>query len=265
MDKLKKTKEILLKHFKNTPHLAIITGSGIKLFENKKPLFVINYTDLPVYSDLKKVKSKKNSTHVKGHEGKIKLFNIQDKYVLVYSGRRHLYEGLDISKVIINARLTYELGIKNFIVTNAAGGINKKFNPGDLMLIDGFIDLMQASERGVICSIAHPPYKLRTKLNNQILKLRGQKIKQGIYAGVIGPSYDTFGEISLLSNLGADAVGMSTIPELICAKSLGINFAGISIISNVWKKNHKPSHKDVLHNVSKANKNFNELVLQLLK
>lgn len=260
MKAYKKTKQFLLKKIKIKPHLAIIGGSGIKLFPNHSPILVINYTDL-LHSSLISYDS---SLKVKGHEGKLKLFKIKDKHILIFAGRKHLYEGMDITQVITNVRIAYDLGIKNLIVTNAAGGINSKFKPGDLMLITGFIDLMQSTERGVIGALIQKPAKVKSKLNNFIKKISKNKIKYGIYAGMLGPSYETFAEIKLLKLLGADAVGMSTIPELICAKSLRLNATGISIISNIWSKTHKPSHEEVLRNVQKANEKFNDLILKIL-
>ena len=253
MKEYKKTKQHFLKKIKVKPHVAIIGGSGIKLFPNHSPILVINYADL-----------QSSALKVKGHEGKVKLFKVKDKYVLVFSGRQHLYEGIDITKIVANVRIAYDLGIKNLIVTNAAGGINSKFKAGDLMLITGFINLMQPTERGVIDAIVQKPAEIKSKLSNLIKKELGNKIKYGIYAGMIGPSYETLAEIKLLQMLGADAVGMSTIPELICAKSLRMNATGISTISNVWSKTHKPSHEEVLCNVEKANEKLNDLILKIL-
>lgn len=123
---------------------------------------------------------------------------------------------------------------------------------------------MQPTERGVLSAIVEPAKKINTKLTKLISNKFKGKIKTGTYAANIGPSYETYSEIKLLQLLGASAIGMSTIPELICAKSLGIDFAGISIISNVWNKRHKPSHKEVLKNVSKANDKLNDLILRLI-
>lgn len=261
MNLYKKTKLFLLKNINVKPHLAIITGSGIKLFKSEQPLFVINYTDLPALN----LKSHLSTQNVKGHEGKLRLYKIKNKYVLVFSGRHHLYEGLDIDKVVANVRIAYDLGIKNLLITNAAGGLNKNYKAGDLMLITGFINMMQETERGVIDSITQLPKQVSSDLSNLIKKQNKNQIKYGIYAGMLGPSYETYSEINLLKQLGADSVGMSTIPEMICAKSLKLNYAGISTISNVWNKSHNPSHEEVLRNVKKANKKLNDLIVKLLK
>jgi len=256
---LQKTKVFLLKKFNVIPQVAIITGSGIKLFRNYKPIDSIKYSRLPFLNQ-------NLVTKVKGHEGLLKLYKIKKKNIIVFSGRQHLYEGVSFSKVVKNVKLAYELGIRKIIITNAAGGINRKFKAGDLMLITGFIDLMQSTERGILNGITEPPAKIKSKLTSK-LKARSPelKIKHGIYAGMLGPTYETQAEIKLLKNLGASAVGMSTVPELICAKSLGMDYAGISVISNVWKKGHKPSHEKVLRNVKIANKRLDRLILELLK
>lgn len=260
---LQKTKLFLLKRFKTLPQVAIITGSGIKLFRGYKPLFQIKYSKLPFFTQDANFR---NGEKIEGHEEKLKLYKIKNKNVLVFSGRRHLYERYNIVDVVLNVRLAYELGIRKIIIINAAGGIDTKFKAGDLMLITGFIDLMQSTERGILSGITQPPYKIKTKLNKIISKagLRNPAFRKGIYAGVLGPSYETYSEIKLLKMLGASAVGMSTVPEIICAKSLGMDYAGISVISNVWSKKHKPSHKEVLKNVKRANNKLISLILQLL-
>ena len=132
------------------------------------------------------------------------------------------------------------------------------------MLTTGFLNLMQPTERGLLPGIIQPPAVIKSNLTNIIKKNFKKRIKTGIYAALAGPTYETFSEITLLKKLGASAVGMSTIPEIICAKSLGIDFAAISIISNIWNKTHKPSHKEVLKAVSKANKKLNGLILILI-
>lgn len=262
---LQKSKKILLKKINEIPQLAIITGSGIKLFNNQKPLFEIKYNALPVWRNKVKQKSSKAANHlVKGHEGLLKVYKVKGISIVVFSGRRHLYEGLNISDVIGNVRLAYELGVKRIIMTNAAGGINKNLKCGDLMLITGFINLMQATERGVLNSITTPKKRINTTLTKHINKNFRKYIKTGAYSAVLGPSYETYPEIKLLQSLGADAVGMSTIPEIICANSLGLDYAAISVISNTWDEKHKPSHKEVLKHVNNANKKLNDLLIKLL-
>lgn len=254
---LQDAKQFLLKKFNLVPQIAIITGSGIKLFGNCNPSFEEKYDDL----HLEPVTL---AQPTKGHEGKLKLYKVSNKNILVFSGRHHLYEGLDIADVVTNVRLSYELGVRKIIVTNAAGGISKRFKAGDLMLIKGFINLMQPTERGILSGIIQEPKLIKAKLTNLILRKFKGKIKTGIYVGTRGPTYETYSEINLFRALGAHAVGMSTIPEMICAKSLGLDFAGISVISNTWDKNHKPCHEEVLQNVKKANSKLNALVLKLV-
>ena len=251
---LEKTKQLLLKRFKKfkvSPQTAIITGSGIKIFRNKEPIF--------------EIKLKTRTQNIKGHKGVLKLYKIKDKSVIVFCGRHHLYEGLSILDVTANARLSYKLGVKKILLTNSAGGINKKFKAGDLMLITGFIDLMQSTERGILSGISQPPQKIETNLTSTLLKCFKKNLKLGIYGGVLGPSYETYAEIKLLQLLGASAVGMSTIPEMICAKSLGMDYAGISLITNAWNPKHKPSHKEVLEEAKKANEKLDNLLTKLIE
>ena len=232
-----------------TPQTAIITGSGITLFGDKAPLFEIKYSEI----------GKETKSKIKGHEGKLKVYRINKKEVLIFSGRSHLYQGLSFSEVTANVRLCHKLKVKKLIITNAAGGINKDLKLGELMLITGFIDLMQPTERGILNGITQPAFQIKSRLTNSLKN----KLKTGIYAGVHGPSYETYSEIKLLQSLGANAVGMSTIPEIICAKSLEIDYAAISVISNLWSKNHKPNHRNVLEQVKKANQKLSDLILML--
>ncbi len=132
------------------------------------------------------------------------------------------------------------------------------------MLITGFIDLMQATERGTLSGITQPYHLVQNKLTKSISNKLKKGLRKGVYAGVIGPSYETFAEIKLLQSLKASAVGMSTVPEMICAKGLGIDYAGISLITNVWDPRHKPSHKEVLEQAKKANEKLNVLVLKIV-
>ena len=262
---LKKTRQYLLKKFNVIPQIAIITGSGIKLFENCKLLFSIKYNNLPfLHSKNRTGGSPVRRYAIKGHEGLLKLFKVKNKNVLVFSGRKHLYQGLDITDVSANIKLANEIGVKKIIITNAAGGINTKLNKSDLMLITGFLNLMQPTERGLLNGIIQQPAIIKSRLTDLIKGIFRKNIKTGIYAALAGPTYETFSEITLLKKLGASAVGMSTIPEIVCAKSLGIDFAAISVISNMWSKSHKPSHKEVLEAVSKANKKLKDLILKLI-
>ncbi len=266
---LKQTKKLLIKRFTAIPQIAIITGSGIKVFKEYSPTLEIKYNQLPVFNELMSkaqsltLSSRKLHT-IKGHEGTLKLYKINKASVLVFSGRRHLYQGYDILDVTTTIKLAYELGIKKIIMTNAAGGINKKLKNGDLMLITGFIDLMQPTERGVLSSIIQQPKEVKTQLTSLIQRKFKRYICPGVYAANRGPSYETYSEIRLLQSLGASAVGMSTIPEMICAKSLNLDFAGISVISNVWNPNHKPSHLEVLNAVTRANNKLNKLILNII-
>ncbi len=252
------------KQFKAAPQIAIITGSGIKLFRDKEPILEVKYNKLPSLQTSEPRHPQTSKSKVKGHEGKLKLYKIKNKHILVFSGRHHLYEGLSFNNVTANVRLAYKLGIKKIIITNAAGGINKNFKAGDLMLLTGFIDLMQSTERGILSGISQLPQKIQTNLNTALLKHCKKNLKTGVYAGVLGPSYETYAEIKLLQSLNTSAVGMSTVPEMICAKSLGLDYAGISLITNVWNQRHKPSHKEVLEQAEKANKKLDNLILALV-
>ena len=179
---------------------------------------------------------------VAGHAGRLVLGQVGAVTVAVLQGRYHFYEGHDISDVVFPVRVLAKLGIKSLLLTNAAGGIGKGLQPGDLMVIRDHINMLGVNPlRGAnderlgprfpdMSAVYDPEFQdLIAAAEKEI----GLKAKKGVYLALSGPSYETPAEIRMLAALGADAVGMSTVPEAICARHMGLRVAGISCITNL--------------------------------
>lgn len=263
---IKEAGEYIKKKIGNTPQIAIVLGSGLGPLVNeiKEPL-EIDYNDIPRFP----------VTTVEGHEGKLVFGKIGDKYILAMKGRFHYYEGYDISKVVFAIRVFKTMGINNIIVTNAAGGINKDFNPGDLMIIKDHIGFFAPSalrgknvdEFGVRfpdMSKAYNPELI--ELCKSAASKEGVKVKEGVYIFAKGPMYETPSEIKAMSILGADAVGMSTVPEVAVANHAGMNVLGISCITNMAAGilDEPLTHEGVMEIANIAEKNFVSLVKRVI-
>ncbi|MDQ2085497.1 purine-nucleoside phosphorylase [Herbivorax sp. ANBcel31] len=258
--------EYIKKKIGREPQIAIILGSGLGPLVNEiKDTVEIDYNDIPGFP----------VTTVEGHDGKLVFGKLGDKYILAMKGRFHYYEGHDISRVVFATRVFKIMGINNLIVTNAAGGINKDFNPGDLMIIKDHIGFFAPSplrgenigEFGVrfpdMSKVYNP--KLIELCKNAASK-EGVNVKEGVYIFAKGPMYETPSEIKALSVLGADAVGMSTVPEVIVAKHAGMDILGISCITNMAAGilDQPLNHKEVMQTAKVAEKNFISLVKRLI-
>ena len=186
---------------------------------------------------------------VKGHLGKLIVGILENKKILAMQGRFHYYEGYSMEEVTFPIRVMKQLGVKIVIVTNAAGGLNPDYNTGDIVLITDHINLMgdnpligpNLEEFGVRFPDMQEAYsKELITLSEKIGKSKNILLKKGVYAAVTGPNYETPAEIKMLSTLGADCVGMSTVPEVIVARHQQMKVLGISSITNMSiKKNIK--------------------------
>ena len=218
--------------------LAIILGSGLgHLVDEIKNPIELDYRDIPHFP----------LTNLKGHIGKLVIGSLEGKTVIAMKGRFHYYEGNDMQIVTLPIRVFKRLGIENLILTNACGGIREDLNPGQLMLIKDHISLFMDSP-------------LRGPKNDIILK-------DGVYAYCQGPMYETPAEIRALKVLGADAVGMSTIPEAIVARHCNMKTLGISLITNkaAGLSSQELSHDEVIEIAEKSEKNFATLIKGIIK
>lgn len=228
--------------------IAVILGSGLGGFEDALiGTRRIAYDDIPGFP----------VSTVAGHAGEFAVGTLRDKRVLVMSGRVHSYEGYGMRAVTMPVRVMSLLGVNTLIVTNAAGGVNTGFSAGDLMLITDFINLSGKNPlRGPNLDAFGPRFpdmtdaydpELRALALEQAQRLN-IPLKQGVYCWMNGPSYETPAEINMVRVLGADAVGMSTVPETIVARHCGIRVLGISAITNMAAGvlNEPVRHEDVL-------------------
>lgn len=215
-----------------TPDVAIVLGSGLGDFvERLSDTTALSYREIPNWP----------ASAVVGHAGKLVAGTLAGRNVLALSGRVHYYEGHPMTVVTFAIRVVGRLGVKALILTNAAGGINLDFTPGTLMVIDDHINLMGSNpligpneERfGPRFPDMTEVYSTRLRaLADAAADARGVPVRHGVYAALHGPSYETPAEIRFLRTIGADAVGMSTAPEAIVARHMGIEVLGISCITN---------------------------------
>lgn len=257
---------IKIKQLNLKPVIGIILGSGLGDLAEEIDGISIPYSEIPGF---------KTST-VSGHAGKLVIGRICSKPIIAMQGRFHYYEGYSMSTVIYPIRVMKYLGIEHLIVTNAAGGINIAFNPGDLMLIEDHINLMgnnpligknidEVGPRFVDMSFVYN--KEFRDLADNAAKKTGIKLQKGVYAAMTGPMYETPAEIRMLRILGADAVGMSTVPEVIAANHMGIKTLGISCITNMAAGIlDKPlNHEEVIETCNKVKHDFIRLIKTIIE
>ncbi|MEN8243624.1 MAG: purine-nucleoside phosphorylase [Thermodesulfobacteriota bacterium] len=204
------------------PAIGTITGSGLgAIVEKMTDLIRIDYADIPHFP----------VSTVPGHAGEVIVGRLAGRRLFVLSGRVHYYEGHGIDAVVFPTKVMAALGIKAMVVTNAAGAINKGFYPGDVVAITNHVDLMRD-----IALVFPEPRDVYDPMLRERLRLaaeeQGIALKQGVYAAVSGPSYETPAEIKALQVIGADMVGMSTVPEAKEASKMGMKVLGISFITN---------------------------------
>ncbi len=232
-DYVQRAASALLERWERAPDAAVVLGSGLGGFaDNLQDAVVVPYGDIPHWP----------VSRVVGHQGKLVAGKASGKLVAALSGRVHHYEGYDLRTVTFPVRVMAMLGIKVLILTNAAGGINTRFAAGDLMVLDDHINLMGSNpligpndERfGVRFPDMSTVYSPRLRrLADEAAAALQLTVQHGVYAGCHGPSYETPAEIRHLRLIGADAVGMSTVPEAIVARHMNVEVLGISCITNL--------------------------------
>ncbi len=245
-----------------SPDVGIILGSGLGDYvDSIDKTLEIPYEDIPELP----------VSTVPGHKGCFVLGKRANKNLMIMQGRIHLYEGYTMKKITLPLRIMIKKGIRALIITNAAGGINRGFKPGDLMVITDHINLMGDNPLiGPNLESFGPRFPDMTEAYDKELintalavgRKLGIDIKKGVYAGLKGPSYETPAEIEMLRRMGADAVGMSTIPEVIVARHSGIKTLAISCISNMAAGiMDKPlSHQEVVDTAKKIRPQFVKLL-----
>jgi len=232
------------------PQVGVILGSGLgALAEQATDAVKIPYTEIPNF----------HGTSVEGHSGHLVVGKIREVPVVFLQGRFHRYEGYPMDEVVFPTRVICAMGIHTLILTNASGGVNTRYRPGDLMLIEDHINLMGDNPlMGPNIAELGPRFPDLTEAYNRRClesfeatgKELGIETYRGVYAGVLGPTYETPAEVRMLRTLGADAVGMSTVPEAIAGNHLGVRVAGVSCITNLAAglSGRKLTHQEVVEN-----------------
>lgn len=235
------------KNFK--PQIGIILGTGLGgLVKEIKAEFIIPYSNIPGFA----------VSTVEGHSGKLIFGELGGKKVMVMQGRFHFYEGYSMQQITFPVRVMKALGVNSLIVSNAAGGMNPDFKVGELMVISDHINLFptnpligknEASLGPRFPDMGETYYKSYRELVKQIAAKHQIEIKEGVYAGLTGPCFETPAEYRYLWRIGADAVGMSTVPEVIVAKHSWMKIFGMSIITDLGVEGHTQTitHEEVQH------------------
>ena len=265
LEKIQETAAFLKARMHTKPETAIILGTGLgSLVHEITETYEINYTDIPNFP----------LSTVEGHSGKLIFGKLGNKDIMAMQGRFHYYEGYSMKEVTFPIRVMYELGIKNLFVSNAAGGMNPNFQIGDLMIITDHINFFPEHPlRGK--NIEYGPRfpdmsetynrKLIQKADEIALE-KGIKVQHGIYIGTQGPTFETPAEYKMFHILGADAVGMSTVPEVIVAKHCSIQVFGISVITDlgVEGKIVEVSHEEVQKAANEAQPRMTTIMRELI-
>lgn len=248
------------------PEIGIILGSGLGELADEYCEIAISYNEIPHF-----IKST-----VAGHKGRLVFVEINGKKVVMMQGRNHFYEGHSMQEITYPVKVMKKLGVKTLILTNAAGAVNKTFVPADLMLITDHINNMGSnpligandSDLGERFPDMTEIYKHKLiKLAKKCAKKLDMDVREGVYLANSGPSYETPAEIHFARTIGADAVGMSTVPEAIVANYCSMDVLGISCISNAASSSggEKLSHEEVIETTNKAREKFKKLVLSVIK
>jgi purine-nucleoside phosphorylase len=250
--------KFLREKYGHTPKVGLILGSGLGILadEIENPV-KIPYHDIPDFP----------VSTVEGHAGQLVFGVLNGIQVVAMQGRFHYYEGYSFDKVTFPVRVMKQLSVETLIVTNAAGGVNQNFEAGDLMIITDHINNMGSNPLiGQNDSKLGPRFPDMTEAYSRVLREKAKAIaaelqisvKEGVYVGNTGPSYETPAEIRMIRTLGGDAVGMSTVPEVIVARHAGLNVLGISCISNMAAGilDQPLTHDEVMETTEKVKANF---------
>ena len=232
-DQVREAAELVQSESPYAPEIAVVLGSGLGDFASGLNGAVsMPYRDIPHWP----------ASTVAGHEGRLVVGDVGDRRVAALSGRAHAYEGHPVAKVVFATRVMGVLGVKTIIFTNAAGGISSTFEQGALMVIDDHINLTgqnpligpNEDRFGPRFPDMTEAYSKRLRhLADQVAASLGIPVTHGVYAGLLGPNYETPAEIRYLRAIGADAVGMSTVPEVLVARHMKMEVLGISCITNM--------------------------------
>lgn len=265
--KIKEAGDYILEKVGFVPEVALILGSGLgDMAEEAEEKRVIDYKEIPNFP----------VSTVQGHKGRLVFGIMGGKRVVFMQGRFHYYEGYKMEEVVFPVRVFNELGVKKLMVTNAAGGVNTSFKPGDLMIIRDHINCTNNNPLiGPNIEAFGPRFPDMSEAYSKeliaVIKAsaasNGIKLQEGTYAFFTGPSYETPAEIRACRIFGADAVGMSTVPEVIAANHCGIKTAGISCITNMAAGilDQPLNHKEVMETADRVKDRFSRIIKSVIE
>lgn len=263
---IKEAAKYIEEQISQKPEIGLIMGSGLGVLgDYLENAITIQYHDIPHFP----------VSTVEGHAGELLVGTLSGRTVILMRGRFHMYEGYGPELTAFPVRVMKALGVKTLLVTNAAGGINTDYDAGNLMLISDHINLTGKNpligpnddELGVRFPDMSEAYSKRLRtIARDIAVSQGFTLREGVYAGLLGPTYETPAEIRMLRVLGADAVGMSTVAEVIAARHSGIEVVGISCISNMAAGilDQPLSHAEVMETTERVKSQFLGLVTALI-
>lgn len=267
LEKIKSTVEFIQKNTNNKPTIGIIMGSGLgNLANDIKITHEIDYKDIPNFP----------SSTVMGHKGKLIFGTIGDNHVMAMQGRFHFYEGYDMETVTFPVRVMKAMGVEILIVSNASGGVNPNYKVSDLVIITDHINFFPEHPlRGKNIESLGPRFLNMHQCYDASLISLAKKIahehqievKEGVYLGLQGPTFETLAEYKMVKLMGADCVGMSTVPEVIVARHGGMKCFGISIITDIGEADtmEKVTHEEVLQAAKNAEPNVRKLIFNFIK
>lgn len=266
LEKIKESAQFLEQRIKSRPTVGIVLGSGIGgIVKDINIEIEIPYKEIPNFPE----------STVAGHKGTLIFGTLNGVSVMVMNGRFHYYEGHSMKSLTFPIQVMHKMGIKKLVLSNAAGGMNPTFAISDIMIIRDHINLMgdnplmgkNIDELGPRFPDMSEAYSQRIiKLAKKIGKEQHIKLQQGVYLGVTGPCFETPAEYRMFYTMGADAVGMSTVPETIVARYLGMEVFALSVITDlgVVGQVEKASHEEVLHAAENAEPDMIKLVRELI-
>lgn len=267
LEKIKQTAEFLRQRAGEMPKLAIILGTGLgNLVDHIEDKIFIPYSEIPNFP----------VSTVQGHSGNLIFGKMGGKRIMAMQGRFHYYEGYDMKTVTFPVRVFKALGVETLFVSNAAGGMNKEFKVGDVMVITDHINLFPENplrgknyeELGPRFPAMTEPYdKKYIELADTIAAEKNIRLMHGVYVGTPGPTFETPAEYEYFRVIGGDAVGMSTVPEVIVARHTGLRVFGISVITDLGGKDitEVPSHEEVQKAAVKAQPTVEAIVKAMVE
>lgn len=266
LNKIKEAVEFIKSKVNYSPEIGVILGSGLgDMAEEVENKIIIKYNDIPNFP----------VSTVQGHAGQFVIGDYKNKKVIMMQGRFHYYEGNPMQTIVMPVYVMKFLGVEKLIVTNAAGGSNTSFNPGDLMIITDHINFSGDNPLiGENYEEIGPRFPdMSEAYNKELIKTAfscaeelSLKLRRGVYMMFSGPTYETPAEVKMARTLGADAVGMSTVPEVIAANHCGLKVLGISCITNMAAGilDQSLNHKEVIETSNKVKASFIDLVSNII-